>query len=304
MQQDDLILLDEFFNYVKTKCSPNTYLAYKQDMFLYREFVFHSGHQDMQEFSLFMKERGLSPRTQARMMSSLKAYFKFLESHHQRVPNEVYPKPPYIKPDPPQALTPVSFKKLYKACQNSDNLKTLRNQITLLMLFDLGLRVTQLINLNVKDFKEDQQVLRILHPHSLKEHTLPLSSLILREMKFYLSKVRSHLKSDKHTEALLLNDRGKRPSRVDIWRWLATWSKKAGFKETINPHQFRHGCIMALLKSGADVKSIQKLLGHSRIETTRMYEEFALDDKSDRLKKVVKDHHPLSQISRFHPYRR
>ena len=304
MQQDNLILLDEFFSYIKKKCSPNTYLAYKQDISLYKEFVFHTGHQDIQEFYLFIKEKGLSPRTQARMMSCLKTYFKFLESHHQRIPDGMCLRPPYIKSDPPQALSPQSFKKLYKACQTSDTLKTLRNQITLLMLFDLGLRVTQLVNLNLKDFKEEQQVLRIFHPQSSKESMLPLSAPLLRELKFYLAKVRPHLNSDKSIDALLLNDRGKRPSRVDIWRWLTAWSKKAGLKNTVNPHQFRHGCVMALLKSGADLKSIQKLLGHRRIETTRMYEKFTLDDKGDRLKKVVKDHHPLSQISHFHPYRR
>ena len=302
----DLVLIDEFLNDIKKKCSPNTYLAYKQDLFAYKEFVLNSDQNNIQEFSLCMKEKGLSPRTQNRMMSSLKSYFKFLKRHNKDLPEGEFPRPPHIRSDPPPFLRLESFKKLYKACQTSDTLRTASNQITLLMLFDLGLRVSQLIHLNLKDFDAKGQFLKILDPRTLKDQELPLSPLLFKELQSYIAEVRPHFNANKKTEALLLNSRGNRPSRVDIWRWLSAWSKKAGFRETINPQQFRHGCVMALFKAGADVQSVQKLLGHRRIETTRKYKTFAIAQKKPAtdLKKVVKAYHPLSQAPGFHPYKR
>ena len=89
-----------------------------------------------------------------------------------------------------------------------------------------------------------------------------------------------------------MNDRGHRPSRVDIWRWLALWSTRAGFDEPVGPHRFRHGCATALLEGGADLRSIQMLLGHSSIQTTQIYTNVT----TQNLVKTVDEHHPLSKL--------
>ena len=133
-----------------------------------------------------------------------------------------------------------------------------------------------------------------------KEHIIPLSHLLLHHLKLYLSKSRKHFKPDKNTNSILLNDKGKRPSRIDLWRWLSTWSKIAGLKETVSPQQFRHGFAVALYRSGADLKSIQKLLGHSRMESTKIYQSVITDeDENDPLKLIINDHHPLSRSSLY-----
>ncbi len=93
-----------------------------------------------------------------------------------------------------------------------------------------------------------------------------------------------------NSKSILVNDRGKRPSRVDIWRWLAAWSAKAGFDEPLSPHKFRHGCATALLESGADLRSIQMLLGHSSIQTTQIYTSVT----SGKLREEIQKRHPLS----------
>ena len=91
-----------------------------------------------------------------------------------------------------------------------------------------------------------------------KERAVPLTDHLNGELKAYLESARPDLIKDK-TNSILINDRGHRPSRVDIWRWLAAWSLKAGFDEPVSPHRFRHGCATALLEAGADLRSIQML---------------------------------------------
>ena len=302
LEKQTLPLFDVFLNCLK--CSANTLLAYKQDLSVYREFMLNPNNKNIQDFIIFMNRRGLSPRSQARVISSLKKYFKFLRAkqiQHQDYKqfwSEFYRFPtPYIPP--PQVLTIDVFEKLYKACKTDIPFKSIRNQITLLMLFDLGLRVTQLINLNLQDFDTDKGTIRVLKKENQKEHFVPLSHLLLQHLKLYISKSRKHFRPNENTSSILLNDKGKRPTRIDLWRWLSTWSKTAGLKETVNPQQFRHGFAVALYKSGADLKSIQKLLGHSRIENTKIYQSLVDEDEKDPLKEVINDHHPLSRSSLY-----
>lgn len=299
---DVLPLYDIFLN--RLKCSTNTLLAYKQDLSVYREFVLKFKNTDIQDFVTFMNQRGLSPRSQSRIVSSLKAYFKFLKSYPKEASqlfqdsediwNQLYV--PRVRPAPPLAISVDVFEKLYRACKVSCPFKTMRNQITLFMLFDLGLRVTQLVDLNLQDFDRDQGVLKILNKENKK--VIPLSDFLLECLKSYISKARGHFKSSQNIDSILLNDKGRRPSRIDLWRWLSAWSKIAGLKQTVSPHQFRHGCALTLYKSGANMKSIQELLGHSRIESTKTYQSL-IDQQNLKvsLKTVVNNYHPLSQSS-------
>ena len=303
LEKHTLPLFDVFLNSLKR--STNTQIAYKQDLSIYREFILTPDNNNIQEFILFMNRRGLSPRSQARVISSLKKYFKFLRAN--QIQHQDYKQfwsefhrfsTPYIPP--PQVLTIDVFEKLYKACQANTSFKSIRNQITLLMLFDLGLRVSQLINLNLQDFDTNKSVMRVLKKENQKEHIIPLSHLLSHHLNLYLSKSRKYFKPDKNTNSILLNDKGHRPSRIDLWRWLSAWSKAAGLKEAVSPQQFRHGFAVALYKSGADLKSIQKLLGHSRMESTRIYQSVITDeDEKDSLKLVMNDHHPLSRSSLY-----
>ena len=123
-----------------------------------------------------------------------------------------------------------------------------------------------------------------------KERLVPLTDHLAHELKVYLRQVRPHLAKESET-SILINDRGNRPSRVDIWRWLDAWSKKAGFEKTIHPHQFRHGCATALLESGADLRSIQKLLGHSSIQTTQIYTSVS----TQKMEETISEHHILAE---------
>ncbi len=266
--------------------SRNTVMAYRRDLELYEEFSRH--HQDIAQFYDFMHRKKLSRRSQARVISSLRTYFRFCEEKGAQTPDLRQLRPPKVKAALPKVLSPEDFRRLHESCAVESPLRTARNQITLLLLYGLGCRVSELIALNIHDLNETDAWISVLGKGG-KQRLLPLTQTLLSELKLYLTEVRPQLRKD-NTHSVLINDRGKRPSRVDIWRWLAAWSEKAGFDKPISPHQFRHGCATSLLENGADLRSIQMLLGHSSIQTTQIYTSVS----RSKLKEEIDRHHPLS----------
>ncbi len=268
--------------------SLNTVMAYRRDLEIYEDFLNH--HSDISRIYEYLSKRKLSVRSQARVISSIRTYLRYLERQGERVQNLRQLRPPKVKVGLPKALTLEDFRKLYDACVVENPLRTARNQITLLLLFGLGCRVTELIGLDTHDLNPTESWLRVVGKGS-KERLVPLTQQLLKELEAYLAHVRSSLVKHK-TPAILINDKGNRPSRVDIWRWLAAWSATAGFDGPISPHRFRHGCATALLEGGADLRSIQVLLGHSSIQTTQIYTAVS----SHKIRNEIDEHHPLSNV--------
>lgn len=271
--------------------SLNTVMAYRRDLELYQ--AFKQQNLRLVEFYDFMKNEGLSTRSQARVISSLRTYFKFCETHGIKSDELRELKPPKVKASIPKAITFSEFQKLFAACEVNDPVKKLRNQVTLLFLYGLGCRVSELISLNLADYSPTDRYVKVLGK-AKKERLIPLTDSLYDAIEKYLGEARQYLISNDESEtSILLNDRGHRPSRIDVWRWLAAWSAKAGFSEPVHPHQFRHGCATAMLEGGADLRSIQMLLGHASIQTTQVYTAVTTQTAA----KAVDDHHPLSKIS-------
>jgi integrase/recombinase XerD len=268
--------------------SQNTVMAYRRDLELYDEFT-QTG-KELPRFFEFMKARKLSVRSQARVISSLRTYFRFLEISGVRAPELRELRPPRVKPGLPKPITVAEFQRLYEACRVEDVPRSARNHMTLLLLFGLGCRVSELCAVNLEDFSPTDAWLKV-YGKGGKERLLPLSESLLTELKVYIQQIRPHMVKD-DTRSILVNDRGHRPSRVDVWRWLAAWSARAGFEEPIGPHQFRHGCATSLLENGADLRTIQTLLGHSSLQTTQIYTSVT----SHKLREEVDKNHPLSGI--------
>ncbi|NUN05550.1 MAG: tyrosine recombinase XerD [Bdellovibrio sp.] len=268
--------------------SQNTVMAYRRDLELYLEYG--KTGKTIAGFYEFMKKNSLSTRSQARVISSLRTYFKFCETRGMKSPELRELRPPKVKVGLPKVLTPQEFQQLFDAAEINDPIKTARNQLTLLFLYGLGCRVSELISLNVTDFNATDRWVKVLGKGS-KERLVPLTERLTENLTTYLKEHRPHLVKE-NSAAILINDRGHRPSRVDVWRWLAAWSLKAGFSEPVNPHRFRHGCATALLESGADLRSIQMLLGHASIQTTQIYTNVTTNTMS----RTIEEHHPLSQM--------
>lgn len=267
--------------------SLNTVMAYRRDLELFSEY-YETG-KSILGFYVFMKKRNLSERSQARVISSVRTYFKFVEERGGKAPELKDLKPPKIKSKLPKVLMLEEFNRLLDACSAEDAMRTARNRITLYLLFGLGCRVSELIAMDLEDLSETSSILTVTGKGG-KQRLIPVTEFLLKELRIYISQVREHLLK-KESRSILINDRGSRPSRVDIWRWLAAWSQKAGFDEPVSPHQFRHGCATALLESGADLRSIQILLGHASLQTTQIYTSVS----TKKLAETIEKAHPFSK---------
>ncbi len=272
--------------------SLNTVMAYRRDLELWALYQTAPGVTSLSVMGFydFMKKQKLSVRSQARVISSLRTYFKFAESRGHEAPQLRELRPPKVNVKLPKSLKYEDFEKLFQSCKTEDENKTARNHLTLLFLYGLGCRVSELIEMDVTDVSMTDRWVKVLGKGS-KERLIPLSDLLFATLQNYLQNNRLQILKEK-SQALFVNDKGHRPSRVDIWRWLASWSKKAGFDEPVHPHQFRHACATALLESGADLRSIQTLLGHASLQTTQIYTQVS----QNKLNQTLDEHHPLSQL--------
>ena len=269
--------------------SRNTVLAYRRDLELYQDFK--GKDQPLVSFFDYMKSKDLSSRSQARVISSVRTYLRFCEARGVNSPELNVLRPPKVNLSLPKPLSNQEFERLMLASESTDVHRTFRNRLTLMLLYGLGCRVSELVGLDVSDFSATEKWLKILGKGN-KERLAPLTESLNEAVVIYLREHREFLLHDAKGQFLLVNDRGNRPSRVDIWRWLSQWSNKAGFTEPIGPHRFRHGCATVLLEGGADLRSIQMLLGHASIQTTQIYASVT----SQGIVRTVDEHHPLSGI--------
>jgi integrase/recombinase XerD len=274
--------------------SLNTVMAYRRDLELYEEFQKH--FSDISRIYEFLTKRQLSVRSQARVISSIRTYLRFCEKRGEKAPHLRQLRPPKVKVALPKAISVDEFQRLYNASTivepgEKGEHKSARNHMTLMLLFGLGCRVSELINLNTDDLNMTDGYLSVTGKGN-KQRLVPLTANLLADLRAYMTDVRPHLIKEK-SNTILVNDKGHRPSRVDIWRWMAAWSKSAGFDKPISPHKFRHGCATALLEGGADLRSIQMLLGHSSIQTTQIYTNVT----TNKMREEIDTHHPLAGMS-------
>ena len=273
--------------------SSNTVTAYRKDLSLYAQFLQIPSSKKL-DFYEYMNCQKFTARTKARVISSLRSCLRFLEKRGfkeaRALLKSLHAVP--VKLSLPKLVSMTEFDQIYLAASVEDRHKSARNHLTLLLLFGLGCRISELIQLNLQDISELDRSLVVTGKRN-KQRLLPLTDDLFHQIKNYIQNHRSFIEKESNM-ALLLNNKGKRPSRVDIWRWLAAWSKKAGLENIKGPHQFRHGFATGLLENGADLRSIQFLLGHSNIQTTQIYTSV----RKKHLRKVILAHHPLSFVKR------
>jgi integrase/recombinase XerD len=262
----DPLLRARYFHELKTirGRSPNTILAYRRDLELFELFL--ALRAPLAGFYDHMAAEGLTVRSQARVVSSLRSYLKFCKGLGYETPELDLLRPPrVVSRIPARSVTNDILIKLLNASVDEENPeRTKRNALTIFLLFALGVRVSEMINLNLEDILMD----RVL----IKNRTKPARELFLSKelaegLRDYQATARESLRRS-DTESVLINDRGHRPSRVDIWRWLSAWSEKAGFSKPVSPKDFRHGCGRELVKKGVDVVLIKEMLGHKYLTTT------------------------------------
>lgn len=276
---------------VEKGLSANTIAAYSADLRRFGRFLSLKGlsyisfsRDDITDFLEELRSGGLSAASLCRAISSVRGLCRYLVLSGS------------IGEDPAENLsTPRKWQTLPRALGLEDIMKLLktgrsgplatRDEAMLETIYSSGLRVSELIGLKMTDVNFEAGFLRVTGKGS-KERVVPTSPRALQTIKRYMQGLRPALLKKRYSEYLFITARGKPMTRQRFWQALARHARDAGLK--IAPHTLRHSFATHMLEGGADLRSLQKMLGHSDIATTQIYTKVSMD----RAKKVYKDHHP------------
>ncbi|MEQ8418272.1 MAG: site-specific tyrosine recombinase XerD [Imperialibacter sp.] len=295
------LYIKQFKNYLKLERSlaQNSIDAYLHDVRLFAQFMEIKGlslspeevkPKHIHDFLEHVNELGLAAHSQARIISGLKAYFRFLlnEGDIQKDPM-VLIESPKLGRKLPDTLDYNEIEQLLAAIDLSTP-EGMRNRTILETLYGSGLRVSELVGLKRENVFLDVDFLRVLGKGS-KERLVPLGSDSKKYLTMYMNEVRVHIPIKPGNESFVfLNRRGSKLSRVMVFMVIKDLAAKIGLKKKISPHTFRHSFATHLIEGGADLRAVQEMLGHESITTTEIYTH--LD--RDYLRQVITQFHPRS----------
>jgi integrase/recombinase XerD len=227
--------------------------------------------QQLREFIGFIIELGIGPRSQARMISGIRAFFKYLimEDAIKQSPAELLELPRL-----PQKLPEVLSIEEIDLLINAIDLSTpegQRNKAMLETLYCCGLRVTELVTLKISDIIFEEEFVRVIGKGN-KQRLVPLGKSAEKFIKIYLEEIRPHIPVQKDMQDIVfLNRRGKGMTREMVFIIIQQLKKEAGLNKKISPHTFRHSFATHLVEGGADLRAVQEMLGHESITTTEIY---------------------------------
>lgn len=278
----------------------NSVMAYERDIVRYAGYLETEGLKGFAEaeeehvsaFIRGLREAGLSPKSIARNISAVKGLHKFL-LHERLAPqdptqNIELPKKGKHLPD---VLSVDEVNRVLEAADPAAAAATKfvwRDRAVLETLYATGMRVSELTGLTFSNIMEEQQLVRVFGKGS-KERLVPIGEFALRWVGEYRRRLRPELaKSGRSGDAVFLNFRGGPLSRVSVWQIVTDYTRRAGIKKEIHPHTFRHSFATHLLEGGADLRSVQEMLGHADIATTQIYTHI----DREHLKQQHKQFHP------------
>jgi integrase/recombinase XerD len=282
------------FILVEKGLAPNSITSYGRDLRGFLDYLRREGkpisettREDVRNFLAALYQRGLSARSAARHLVSLRNFFRFLvkESHVESDPTAEVDAP-QIGHSLPQYLSIEEVEALL-AQPDVTTPAGVRDKAMLELLYATGMRVSELVNLCGDDFETDLGIVRCRGKGS-KVRLIPVGKSALRAVEAYVRSARSALAKGREVPFLFLNPRGGRLSRVGFWMLIRRYGKAAGIASPLAPHVVRHSFATHLLERGADLRSIQLMLGHSDISSTQIYTHVL----KERLKQVYESHHP------------
>jgi len=249
-------------------------------------------YQDFQNYLSYLNDIKINARSQSRVISSMRSFFKFLilEKIIKENPTELLENPKTGK-KLPEFLTIEEIELLVNQIDRSKK-EGERNLAIIEVLYGCGLRVTELIELKISEIYWEEGFIRIIGKGN-KERLVPLGKIASKHLKIYLNEIRVHQKvKDLFVDHVFINKDGSKISRVMIFKIVKKLTEKAGIQKNISPHSLRHSFATHLVEGGADLRSVQEMLGHQSITTTEVYTHL---DKN-YLKQAILDHHPLEKI--------
>jgi integrase/recombinase XerD len=290
-------LLDQFINYllVEKGLSENTIAAYSADLTCYLDFLTKQGIVDMTDADtavllkhlIVLRNRGLGPRSRSRHLVAIRGFYRFLV--HEKVLDNNPAKMvdlPKIGRKLPEVLNVEKVVQLLNA-PDASTPTGLRDGAMLELLYAAGLRVSELVQVTTTNVNLEACFVRVLGKGS-KERVVPIGQTAQKRIDLYLKRGRSPLIKGRPSPYLFVSRLGKPLTRQGFWKILKHTALKAGISKNITPHTLRHSFASHLLERGADLRSVQVMLGHVDISTTQIYTHVA----PERLKAVHTQYHP------------
>ena len=283
---------EEYLIHVK-HASDNTVSSYMRDIRQYASYLLSAGvevldatQQTVSDYMTWLHDQGKSPATISRSLASLKSLYIFALSEDEIDANPVTNiKVEKTEKKLPQILTGKEVELLLQQPKRGD-MKGCRDKAMLEVLYATGIRVSELIGLDVNDVNLSAGFIRCRSKG--KERIVPLYSAAVKALEDYVRDIRPRLIADEDEPALFVNMSGERMSRQGFWKIIKHYQEKAGIEKDITPHTLRHSFAVHLLENGADLRSIQEMLGHADISSTQIYTHVI----KKQLKDVYNKAHP------------
>ncbi|GED12080.1 site-specific tyrosine recombinase XerD [Aneurinibacillus migulanus] len=290
-------LITQFIHYltVERGLAKNTLESYQRDLHAYCAYLERENFTNLNEtnrmqimgYLLHLQEQGRATATLSRNLASIRAFYQFLlrEKFIDKDPS-VNLESPKIEKKLPQVLSVAEVETLLNG-PDTRLPSGLRDKAMLELLYATGIRVSELVSLNLSDVNLNMGFIKCFGKGS-KERIIPLGRLAIADVSRYLERGRPMLKKRGQEEALFLNHHGRRLSRQGFWKIIKKYAQLANSHKEITPHTLRHSFATHLLENGADLRSVQEMLGHADISTTQIYTHVT----RSRLKEVYAKAHP------------
>lgn len=288
--------IEAFISYLHNvkKMSENTSLSYQRDLRKLQSFLAEAGVCDvaavsgtnLNSYVLYLEKQQLAPATISRNIASIKAFYHFLFKE-KMVEEDIADgmKAPKVEKKMPEVMSVVEVDRLLNQ-PFGENPKEVRDKAMLELLYATGIRVSELIALKMSDI--NLQMGFIICRDTNRERVVPFGNQARKAVIDYLETARSALLKSGSEEVLFVNCSGNAMSRQGFWKLVKHYAKKAGIEEEITPHTLRHSFAVHLLENGADLHSVQEMMGHSDIATTQIY----MGKNRSRIREVYAKAHP------------
>ncbi len=287
---DNSVLIEKFLDHywLSSGASKNTLCAYRSDLSLYSKWLNDSLVNSSGKSILdYFKDRQLKASTQARVLTCFRVFYQYLLSNKLV---ETNPTAKLIHPKQIQKLPVFLSVDEVDKLLNAPDQKTIfgmRDRAMLELLYSCGLRVSELINLEFHHINTNDEFIRVFGKGN-KERVLPMGEMAIEHLSNYEQKSRPFLTKKGQTDHYFLTNRGSSMSRQNFFYIIKAYAKKADIDKPLSPHTLRHAFATHLVQQGADLRSVQLMLGHSDISTTQIYTHIQnVQLKSQHLK-----HHP------------
>lgn len=275
------------------KLSDNTLQSYKRDINQFEKYVEENqinyikvDEKIVKEYLEFLQNIGKKSSTVSRNLASIRSFYQYLVRTKivlQDPTNNI--QAPKIEKRVPSILTAKEVELLLDQPQDVD-LKGIRDKAMLEFAYATGMRVTEIISLNIEDVNFEESYVSC--KTGVKQRNIPLGTMSLKALKEYVNEARPYLIKDENVKSLFVNINGKRLTRQGFWKIVKYYKEQAHITKDITPHVLRHSFATHLLQNGADLKAIQTMLGHSDISSTQVYMQF----QDEGLKNVYRNTHP------------